>query len=453
MLRSFRVANHKSIRDEVELLLVPAYDKAKPTVPVAAIFGANASGKSNLLDALGWMRHAVADSYARWEVGSGVPRKPFRLDPAASVDPSLFVVDLLLDGVQFVYGFTTTDDRVNDEWLYSYPRRKKRVIFERAGDEVEFGSTVPDRRARSELLASFTRPNSLLLSAAVQAKQDEVMPVYQWFREHLRLVENARVVGGGVDRGRLSGERVARAVEDHPGFLELIRAADLGISDLTFVESDQDRRMAYDTMRELAYVETELAGITEPDRRAAFFAHRDHLTRRLAELKSARPRRELLILHGVNGVPLEVDEQSDGTLSWMAILVPSLEALSSGSVIVIDEIDASLHPRLTARLIELFKSDEVNASGAQLIFTTHDASLLGTSFGREVLGRDEVWFVEKDPKGATSLYPLSDFHPRKDENTERRYLGGSYGGVPALYSDTLVEAMKAAGGDGERGAA
>ena len=142
MLRSFRVENHKSIREEQELSLLPAYDKSKPVVPVAAIFGGNASGKSNLLDSLRWMQGAVLHSYARWEADSGVPRVPLRLDIDASLKPSAFVVDLILDGVQHVYGFTTDDNRILEEWLYSYPRRHKRVIFERSRSSVEFGSTI-----------------------------------------------------------------------------------------------------------------------------------------------------------------------------------------------------------------------------------------------------------------------------------------------------------------------
>jgi len=141
-------------------------------------------------------------------------------------------------------------------------------------------------------------------------------------------------------------------------------------------------------------------------------------------------------------------DQSEGTRTWLRLVSAALQAIDEGSVLLVDEIDSSLHPRLTARLIELFRDERTNVHGGQLLFTTHDATLLGTSFGNEILGRDEVWFVEKDGTGATTLFPLSDFHPRKDENTERRYLGGSYGAVPAVFSDTLVESLlKARSGD------
>jgi uncharacterized protein len=446
MLRSFRVANHKSIHSEAELLLAPVYDKNRQAVPVAAILGANASGKSNLLDALRWMQQAVRTSYASWEAGSGVPRTPFRLDVTASVEPSLYAVDLLLDGVQYVYGFSATDERIEEEWLHSYPHRHKRVIFERNGDEIEFGSTIPERRGRAELLTSFTRDNSLLLSAAAQAKQEEVLPVYQWFRDGLREVEDGRT-GRRVALPASLADRLVTAVDRYPEFLDLLRAADLGISDLGVVEtveppSARAVHRADRTERQLAEIERRIEG-PSPELRKDLVRRASMLRRELDHLRSGGIRRELVFLHGSDKVALGAEDQSDGTLSWIALLVPALEALSSGSVVFIDEIDSSLHPRLTARMIELFHSTDVNGRGAQLIFTTHDATLLGTSFGREVLARDEIWFVEKDTRGATSLYPLTDFHPRKEENTERRYLGGSYGAVPAVYSDTFVETIEA----------
>jgi hypothetical protein len=117
-----------------------------------------------------------------------------------------------------------------------------------------------------------------------------------------------------------------------------------------------------------------------------------------------------------------------------------LNALAHGGVLLVDEIDMSLHPRLIVRLIELFRDSETNPGNAQLVFNTHDATLLGTSFGKEILKRDEIWFMEKRD-GATTLYPLTDFHPRQEDNRERRYLGGSYGGVPAVFSDTLVDSL------------
>lgn len=135
-------------------------------------------------------------------------------------------------------------------------------------------------------------------------------------------------------------------------------------------------------------------------------------------------------------------EQSSGTLAYIDVLTDVLAVLDTGGVLIVDEIDTSLHPRLLVRLIELFRHPDTNPHHAQLVFATHDATLLGTSFGHEILRRDEIWFTDKE-QGATTLYPLTDFHPRKEDNRERRYLGGSYGAVPAVFSDTLVDTLLA----------
>jgi AAA15 family ATPase/GTPase len=141
---------------------------------------------------------------------------------------------------------------------------------------------------------------------------------------------------------------------------------------------------------------------------------------------------ELKLLHGPARERFDFNDESSGTRNWIGLLPQVLSALDEGLVLLVDEIDASLHPLLTAKLVGLFQDPELNSNGAQLVFTTHDTSLLGTMLGEQVLDRDQIWFVDRDAEGASSLYPLSDFKPRKDQNTERRYLAGSYGAVPVL---------------------
>ncbi|GAA2633172.1 AAA family ATPase [Paractinoplanes durhamensis] len=389
MLRSFRVSNHRSLREEQTLLLMPQYEARGTVVPVTAVFGANASGKSNILDALSWMRSAVLDSFRVWEAGSGVPRVPYRLGGAEG-EPSAFAVDLILDGVQWAYGFEVTSESVQQEWLHTYPHGRKRVIFEREGQKIELGSTVPERRSRAEVLRGLLRDNALLLSTAVQLNQAEADPVYRWFRRGLILPGIVQAAGSRLVRLPFI---VAAAVAHHPDMVNMIKAAGLGITGVTVVEP-------------------------EPG--------------------SGRMSPEVKFLHGPEGVALDLADESDGTLAWAELAALALDAINGGAVLVIDEIDASLHPRLTVRLFELFRHPEINTSGAQLLFTTHDAALLGTNLNEEVLERDEIWFVEKRD-GASTLFALTDFHPRKGENRERRYLAGSYGAVPVVYEDTMVD--------------
>src|SRR5690606_6078237 len=224
-------------RDEAELLLMPAYDKSRPAVPVAGVFGANASGKSNLLDALRWLRHAVRRSYGHWEPRTGVPRSPFRLDPRAAARPSLYCVELLLDGRRYTYGVEVDDERVVSEWLYTYPHGRRRVIFEREHSGVRLGSTVPDHRSRSGQLGRQTRGNALFLSVAAHNELAEVEPVYGWFRDRLRFVDGTAVAG--EDLLRRLGDPAQRAV-----IVELIRAADVGITDVSVDEDEREMELA-----------------------------------------------------------------------------------------------------------------------------------------------------------------------------------------------------------------
>jgi predicted ATPase len=454
MLRSFQVANHKSIRDEQELMLLPAYDKQREAVPVAAVFGANASGKSTLLDALLWMRGAVLDSFAAWQPGAGVPRTPFRLD-AVRDRPSSYAVELLLDGVRYLYGFEVDDERVLQEWLYSYPQKRRRMLFEREGGTIRLGPSLPDARSREETLSGLTRDNTLLLSVAAHSNQQEVLPVYEWLRSRLRVADQspARTVADLI-------ERLGAGPDTRRATLALIRSADLGIQDVQVVhgaDNDTLRKMRddIDRVREIRLSAVRLLGTTtevgghssEETKREAQIVLQD-LGAVEAKMESELQRaeaaqndpRSLRFIHRGGATPLAFDDESAGTRTWLGMLSVTLDLLEHGGMLVVDELDQSLHPRLSAGLVNLFRDEATNPKGAQFLFTTHDVTLLD----EDSLARDEVWFIEKDgDTGASRLYPLSDFHPRKNENTERRYLAGSYGAVP-VFSD--IEVRNALGG-------
>lgn len=396
MLRSFRLANHRSIAEEQELLLMPARQSEKPVVPVTAIYGANASGKSNVISGLTFMRSAVLRSFADWDV-DGVPRKPFRLSSTSRTQPSVYVAELIIGDVPYTYGFSVDDSEVLEEWLYAYPEKRRRTIFSRDRGDIRFGSTLGEFKPKLEMLEGLTRSNSLFLSAAARLNMDPLIPVYQWFH-------GVRFRNSKRRPSFILAESVQQFLDKKPGnrdrLVALLSAADVGITGVR-VE---------DTMN----------------------------PRRLAEGHRA----ELRFEHGVEGELFEPDDESDGTLSWLGLLPVVLDALDEGAVVAVDEIDTSLHPLLTAQLVGLFQNPKTNRKNAQLIFTTHDTSLLGTMIGDRVLDRDQIWFVQKSAAGATELYPLTDFKPRQDQNLERRYLGGSYGAVPVLDHQDFVNAMR-----------
>ncbi|MGW4485545.1 AAA family ATPase [Amycolatopsis sp. NPDC004368] len=317
-------------------------------------------------------------------------QRPFKLDPRAKAGPSVFVTDLLADGVPDTYGFVVKGDVIEQEWLYSYPEKRKRVLFERSGATVKVGSTVTDLRTKIGLLEELLRPDTLLLAECDRLSLGPLMTVCEWFVSRLHVVDPGASANAGpaffeqwigaylLDESARSGRS-----------LSLLKAADVGITDLV-VHLGPDRPGG--------------------DSR----------------------RMKVNLVHGTRGEVFELGDESAGTRNWPALLPSVLGALERGAVLVVDELETSLHPALLARLIGLFRDEATNTTGAQLIFTTNDTTLLGTMLGDEVLARDEIWFVDKNGDGASELYPLSDFKPRKDQNTERRYLAGAYGAVPVL---------------------
>lgn len=399
MLRSFRVGNHRSFADENELLLMPASDD-RSVVPVTAIYGANASGKSNLLDGLRFMQRAVTRSFSQWEPFAGVPRSPFSFRTSHVVAvPSAYVVEIVADGIPWTYGFTVDNERVLEEWLFSYPEKRKRVLFQRVGDEYSSGSAMAENRAQLKVIQGLTRPNALFLSAVAQAMPEMFQPVHRWFRESLILADRRRSATSAVAR-RIREVLLRSSANEGLRLLELVQAADFGI-----------------------------AAIETPE---------------ILPDSGARAMPPLVFDHyGSEGVGLPLEQESAGTIAWLELLPEVLDALDRGRVLVIDEIDTSLHPLLTASLIELFQSEETNSNGAQLILTTHDSSLLGTVVRPDgLLNRDQVWFVEKDADGTSTVYPLTDYKPRNEHNLERRYLGGSFGAIPNVDFVRLVEAVR-----------
>ncbi|MEU4803343.1 ATP-binding protein [Actinosynnema sp. NPDC023587] len=425
------MGNHRSFRDEQELLLIPAYAKDRQAVPVAAVYGANASGKSNLLDGLKFMADAVRDSFGKWSPDGGVPRRPFRPAPGARDQPSVFAVEFVDGRIRYVYGFEVDDERVRTEWLHSYPEKRKRVIFERDRDEIKFGTTVGEQRGKLDVLEGLLRSNALFLSLAGQTNLPLLQPAHRWFTQGMVF----RLEGPETDESEI--RRFLLESVSGKRFAELAKVADFGIARLSLglpVSSRSDVEFSDSRLR----VGVPLLLETAP----AFIDPES-----LGVLKQILVKNGQLTLGHGTGEEFDLEDESAGTRAWLGLLPAALTVLDRGGLLVVDEIDASLHPQLTGRLVALFRDEEANPHRAQLVFTTHDASLLSPSLGDEVLKRDEIWFVEKKSDGASELYPLTDFHPRKEgENLERRYLGGSYGAVPSLVAEDFIDALRGSGG-------
>jgi energy-coupling factor transporter ATP-binding protein EcfA2 len=433
MLLSFRVSNHRSLRDEQHLNLAPAFDADRPAgtdwpaVPVVAILGANASGKSNLIDALAFLRRLILRSDREGEPGAGVRRSVFALDPVCAAEQSWYDIDAVIDGVRHSYGFGLDDDRIVEEWLHRYPHRRKQVVFERKGRDYKFGTTIDDNLRR---MVDITPDRVLFISSAARFEQADVLTMYRWV-SRLHLAD-------GNPGGLHQDQRLVSLFSDETRRQEvrtLLQFADLGISDIRledirFSVQTKSEQSVQEIIREFrALVSADLRNSADP-----------------GELFQAPARQEIrFAMKGAHdGVTLGLDQQSAGTATFLRHLPDVLDCLHAGRTMVVDELESNLHPTLARHIVGLFQDSRTNPNGAQLIFTTHNTSLLGSN--NEWLKRDQVWFVEKDHEsGASSIYPLTDFKPRNKENTERRYLGGGYGAVPFIDEDLAVEALSGTG--------
>jgi hypothetical protein len=387
-------------------------------VAVAGIFGANASGKTNVIDALRFFRQAVLSSQLRWGPGAPIPVRPFRLAPDSQRQPSSYQLDFVLGGQQLQYGFSVTSEAVQSEWLFAWPAGKRQTWFERSGPtEVEFGRAL---KGPNQAILRLTRPNSLFLSAAAQNNHAMLSPVQKFIERQILLVSDSDEVARAAFTMDLFGKADAVAGK----ITELVRHADLGILDLS--------------------VKQETEPVPEPTR---LFA--GDLLRRagapdnvIAALPTQAEIRRLVLRHAApdlpEGIPMEVLDESRGTLAWFALAGPMIQALATGALLVVDELNASLHELLQAELVRRFNSPEHNQKGAQLLFNTQDSTLLGDMLGpAPILRRDQVWFCDKRRDGQSTLTPLTDFRVRKGENLQRRYLEGRFRAVP--YLDELAQ--------------
>ncbi len=423
MLIEFRVKNYRSIRDEQVLSLIASKDtelsetnltpigikSLGSVVRSAVIYGPNASGKSNLLRAMAFMRAGIAESATVAQLGQAYSVQPFRLDAATSQQPSEFEITLIESGIRYQYGFSLTPERIIDEWLLVYRTPKPQQWFHRRFDvkdgmhHYEFSAHLTGPR---KLWQESTRPNALFLSTAVQLNSELLRPVFTGIVERTRHLGAGLMIAPNFTTALLNSQTGKDSVRD------FLASADISISDIVAMPRKS-------------------------------FVHEIKLTPVGAAMQTSGEEREMLVPQFVHetakGVArFELHDESAGTQHLYALAAPVLEVLKNGGVLVVDELDSSLHPLLVRRLVSMFHNNTLNPNGAQLIFTTHDISLLDHTLFR----RDQIWFTEKDADQATRLYPLTDFSVRKKEALERGYLAGRYGAIP-FFSDLVPPAKSA----------
>lgn len=425
MLLRFGVENYLSLRDYQELSLVASSlsDEAADiysipeagikALPAIAIYGANASGKSNLLAALNTLRGCICNSHQK--SGASRPKEwHFLLDSDKSDSPTTFDCDFVVGGSRYHYGFSTNCNEVVEEWLYAFPKKYKQTWFyrtkENGADDFYFGEKL---RGQNRTVAELTRPDSLFLSVAASSNHKQLTKLYDYFAKDLSV---------HLGEWQSHPQKLTKYLEDGSArnrFVRFLRNADIGISDIAVEEEEADSSTKK-LQNELSNVLTRYIPEFEPDT--------------LSEAANKRVKLGHTTATG-ESIFLSWALESRGTQYILNLLGPAFEALDRGGVIAFDELETSTHPLVSRELVRLFCDRSTNPNGAQLIFATHDTNLLSAG----VLRRDQIWFTQKGRDGATSVFPLTDIQTRKTDNLEKGYLQGRFGAVP--YIDELLRSV------------
>lgn len=430
MLIEFRVTNYRSFKDRATLSLRAAAFKtrtaseldgntfvavmpgrAKPITLLksAAIYGPNAGGKSNLVRALQFMRHFVRTSVTpsvpetATETAPRIDVEPFRLNTQTRDEPSVFEILFVQEGIPFRYGFSVTPLRVVEEWLYFSPHGVEVRAFERDGQDITVESHFKEGRG----VAKHVREDSLFLTVAAQFNVPLAVGVVSWFRER------CRTVSGLEDHGLkpFTLDCLKAGNEHCEAILNLVRGMDVGIRDVAVQAVSSDA---------LAFPDEVPDALRRKIREEAQKGRMLHLetTHDVYDADGHRAGEERF----------DADEnESQGTQKLIALAGPLADTLANGWTLIVDELEARLHPAMTREIVRLFHDPATNPHNAQLVFVTHDTNLMD---GR-LLRRDQMYLVDKNERGESTLFAVSDFAGvRPDMPFEKAYLEGQFRAVP-----------------------
>lgn len=418
MLVEFKIANYRSFWKPQTLSLVAAgavkelqesntfaveFKGFPRLLRSAVLYGPNGSGKSNIIKGLAFMQRFVLSSSRESQKGESTGWHPFLLNRDGISQPGEFEVTFIQEKIRYQYGFKVTDTRVVHEWLLAYPEGRPQRWFERVYDpekqeeEWYFGNKFSGLK---KTWKEATRPNALFLSTAVQLNNEQLKPVYAWFQ---KLV----IIRHGMQLDRNFTIEKCKDEKSCVNILNFLKKADIDVDAIEvrekkmspeMIEGFSDMPEPVKTILQKTIFQTEMQS-------EVFFRHK--------------------VKDSGETISFPLSSESDGTQKLFAYAAPWMDVLDSGRILIIDELDTSFHPHIVRFLLQL---THTNSQNGQLVFSTHDTSILD----REVLRRDQIWFMEKDREQATQLYPLSDFHPRKNEAIGKGYLQGRYGALPYI---------------------
>ncbi|AZQ11920.1 AAA family ATPase [Shewanella khirikhana] len=394
-----RAEAYSEMKDSNLFTWTSSFDSQK-LLNTTAIYGANASGKSNLITALSTMKTIIKDS-AKWQVEEQLPYDPYRLSKEYRNAETEFEIEFIADNTRYLYGFSYNKDQIVGEWLFAYPKKKAQKWFLRVLDGKEYHWDLGRNLVgEKQTWINSTKKNSLFLSTAVQLNSEQLRPVFEWFTSELAIA--------GI-HGWSSGFSTVQCddKEHKESIIKLLRDVDIVIDDIVIEKSEFDESIIPDEVPE--------------EVKKSIIAKMKGET--IVEAKFLR------VDDDGESIEFELDDESDGTKRFFSFSGPWLDALNTGKVLFVDELNSNLHPLLVKHMVKLFHCKKSNKNNAQLIFTTHETSILK----QDVFRRDQIWFMQKNGN-ESELYSLSNFKPRKGfENLEERYLSGSYGALPFIF--------------------
>lgn len=432
MLLQFSVSNYRSFRKPQTLnLAASVQDKSLPENCIdlelpgittrqwlkgVAIYGANASGKTTVIEALKALERMVITSAQMTDPKDPIPQiEPFALRPGEPESPTAFEIVLVAKGTRYAYRVAATKERIWHESLRAYPTARPQTWFSRdwnpESKSYKWGPERPSGFPRDERLEKDTLSNMLFLSKHIASNRTELEPVFRWFKERLQFLHLE--ANWHLDAG-FTMHQVEEKTSLGESIVKLLTHADLGVTGARVIEKPVPRKML-DVVGKLPV------------------ALQDPFKEELMK-SSFEPQ---LTHRGAAGaeVPLPWKVESAGTQRLFALAGVWLNILKDGDIVCIDELETSMHPLMVMELLRLLFSTHENAEQAQIIFTTHNPLLLDTT----LLRRDQVWFTDKDNEGEGHLYPLTEYAPRKEESLIRGYLSGRYGALPFLPKGLLGE--------------
>lgn len=367
----------------------------KKVLKTAALYGANASGKSNLFKILNNVIKMIRYS-SDIDVNAKLPIIPFKFDNSCINKPSEFEIKFIVDGIRYVYGFVADKDKIYEEYLYNYPNGRETKIFDRTNIS-RYSYNQKDEKFLREIEKKNTS-NKFFLSTSTNWNYEKTKPAYDFLTTKIGTYFNiAELKNIAFDEYKKDNNNLRNFA------LEILEKTDFNIVD--YIVS------VIDIPFEL------FDGIVELYKKPI----------------SNKPKAyQVMLKHRGDENYLTLDEESMGTQNLFAFIPFIVDAINNGKVIVVDELDKSLHPFLVQYIVEMFNNPDINKKGAQLIFNTHGTNLLNLN----ILRRDQIWFTEKNnDNGESELYSLSDFSVRKFENIEKCYMLGRYGAIPFIKND------------------